>query len=265
MEQWFKVRQISSGIHLIDDQGQSNIFLLVGTDKALLVDTGWGIGDLPALVAGLTDRPVIVVNTHGHPDHVGGGHQFPEIKIKAEDIPLFQGCFSTEDRTWALERVLGRLPFPDSFDPKKWIGGTPGRVVPIEDGHVFDLGNREIEVMAIPGHTPGGIALLDRRERTLLAGDSVLRSDIWMHLDESTSLKIFQDSLRVIVARSNEFDTILPSHGRDPLEVGIVAELIDGIGDILAGKRKGIPYKTFAGDGLLCRFATCGVVYRDVS
>ena len=65
---WFSTREIGPHTRAIDDCGQDVLYLVCGDERCLLVDTGWGVGDLPGLVASLTPLPVTVVNTHGHPD-----------------------------------------------------------------------------------------------------------------------------------------------------------------------------------------------------
>lgn len=258
---WFSVKQIADQVYLIDDHGESNMYLIIGSEKALLIDTGWGIGDLRSLVSDLTELPLMVVNTHGHSDHVCGGYLFPEIHISEVEAASLQECFAPEDRKWALDNVI-KGPFPKTFQSEKWIHAKVEKLTLIHDGHIFELGDRKVEVVSIPGHSPGGIGLLDHKEKLFFSGDSILEGDIWMHLDDSLSLEEYLESLHRIHARAHEIEKILPAHVHTPLEYGIVDELMKGIQDILTGKREGIPYMTFVGEGLLCRFDTCGVIYK---
>ena len=122
--------------------GKQYLYLLEGDHGALLIDTGWGCGDLRRYVGGLTDKPVVVVNTHGHLDHAGGNGQWPEVHMHAD-------AAMDADR---IPPMPGRreMPYPDYS--KAFV----------EDGSVFDLGGRYVEVIAIPAHARGSIALLDR-------------------------------------------------------------------------------------------------------
>lgn len=92
-ERWFTVTRISESVWRIDDHGRDNIYLVEGSEKALLIDTGTGVGDLKGLAASLTDRPVLVVNTHAHPDHCAGNHQFDlgGRSIEVIEVPVQTG------------------------------------------------------------------------------------------------------------------------------------------------------------------------------
>jgi glyoxylase-like metal-dependent hydrolase (beta-lactamase superfamily II) len=85
---WFTTRRLGGETWAIDDRGQDIIYLVSGDERALLIDTGWGVGDLPGLVASLTSRPLLVVNTHGHPDHTFGNGQFERVYIHPADARM---------------------------------------------------------------------------------------------------------------------------------------------------------------------------------
>lgn len=260
--EWFRVEKIKDNILLIDDNGQSNMYLVKGRDSSLLIDTGWGIGDLREVIREYADTPVIAVNTHGHPDHVGGNYRFAESYVSGKDVSLLQGCFFEEHRQMALKYLL-RGPYPDGYSKADWIGAKPQNIIPIDENHVFDLGDRKIEVISIPGHSPGCIALLDSSNRMLFSGDSILEGDVWMYLDESMPLDVYLSSMKKLDGLSGRFDNLLPGHCRAPISKTIIREMIDGVQKILKGTLKGEFHKTFAGEGLLQRFSTCGVVYNE--
>ena len=260
LDNWFEVREVSPRTWAIDDRGQDTIYLVAGDDRALLIDTGWGIGDLPTLVASLTDRPVMVVNSHGHPDHACGDSQFPSVHIRAADVWLVEGFQPAENRRWIAENIIASLA-PAGFDVSTWAAKPP-TLVPIADGHIFDLGGRRLETIALPGHTPGGLCFLDRADRQLFTGDSILAGPIWMHLRESLPLPEFEANLRKLKAQAEAWNHLLPAHGATPLPKTVLDDLIAGIGEVLSGRLVGQPEHTHAGDGLRCDFGTCGVVYR---
>jgi hydroxyacylglutathione hydrolase len=260
-KQWFKKRIIADDIILLDDNGQSNTYLITGSKRSMLIDTGWGIGDLPGAVGELTSTPVIVVNTHGHPDHGCGNYQFDSAYVSKEDEYLLRGYFDEKIRGWMIKNI-GISPFPDGFSADKWISAKPGGIMHLHDGQVFDLGGKTIEVVSMPGHTPGCVTLLDREDRMLFTGDSVLEGDVWMFLDESEPLEVYLSSLKRLDSVSGGFDMLLPGHGRAPISKAIISEFIRGVENILDGRLKGKPHNTPHGEGLLCRFETCGVVYK---
>ena len=172
----------------IDEFDCASMFLLIGTEKAMLIDCGMGIGDLRGAVEMLTDKPLIVVITHGHIDHTANARQFDEIWIhpKDQDRPIPQ---SLERRRFDTERIAKRQ--------KNCIGGAytmfnfypydlnvdlrepgPDEKMPVihdlYDGQQFDLGGgRIVTAYECPGHSAGEMVFLDEQTRSLFAGDAV--------------------------------------------------------------------------------------------
>ena len=172
----------------IDEFDCASMFLLIGTEKAMLIDCGMGIGDLRGAVEMLTDKPLIVVITHGHIDHTANARQFDEIWIhpKDQDRPIPQ---SLERRRFVAERIAKRQ--------KNCIGGAytmfnlypydlnvdlrepgPDEKMPVihdlYDGQQFDLGGgRIVTAYECPGHSAGEMVFLDEQTRSLFAGDAV--------------------------------------------------------------------------------------------
>jgi hypothetical protein len=188
--------------------------------------------------------------------------QSTDMNISNEDICLLQGCFMQERRGWAIKHVT-RGPYPEGFSKEDWISAKPGGIIPIDDDQVFELGNKTIEVISIPGHSPGCIALLDITDRMLFTGDSIIEGDIWMYLEESKPLEVYLSSLKKLDAVSDRFDMLLPAHCRAPISKTVIPELIKGVERLLDGTLKGRFHRTFAGEGLLQRFETCGVIYNE--
>jgi glyoxylase-like metal-dependent hydrolase (beta-lactamase superfamily II) len=260
---WFRTRQLDPHTWVIDDRGQDLIYLACGEERCLLIDTGWGVGDLPALVASLCPLPLTAVNTHGHPDHTFGNGQFAEVHVPARDVFMVQNPLPLERRQWIAGDLLPK-PLPAGFDVNTWAATVP-ELLPIEDGHRFDLGGRTLEAVALPGHSPGSICLLDRQMRALFTGDSILGGVHWLHLDESRPLNEYLAALKRIQGLAGPFDDLLPAHGTPedvPLSKQVLEDLIDGVAAILSGECVGREEKTFAGDGLRCDFGSCGVLYR---
>ena len=259
---WFKVQQIADKVWAIDDNGRDTLYLLAGNEKALLIDTGWGFGNLKQLVGSLTNLPLLVVNTHGHLDHSGGNYEFPEIYIAREDIPLLHISFREEAVAWIQEHIFHNTTIPVSL-PHFWATKESNQVIPIQDGHIFDLGERQVKVIAMPGHTKGCIGLLDEKEKMLFTGDAILNGATWLHLTESASLKVFLESLQRTYSLVDHFESLLPGHGPTPVSKAILPELIQGVTAILNREIKGKHFHSFLGDGLLAEFNGCSVIYSE--
>ncbi len=258
-ESWFRVTQVAEKVWAIDDHGSDKMYLIEGKDRALLVDTGLGVGDLAGCVQSITRLPVTVVNTHGHPDHAGGNYPFKTVYAHPSDFDGIRPFGSKEYRRKAAQNVLKGSPMMDSVLSEDRESMPAPDLVPVKDGYMFDLGDRKLEVIEVPGHTPGSICILDPVRTLLFAGDNDNQL-VWLFLGNSTPLEIYLQSLKKLNARAAEFDTIMPGHGA-PLKSGFVAEQIACAQNILDGSCEERPYKSFAGNALLCTYKSASIAY----
>ena len=160
------IREVRPGIWLMDEGHEATGYLVIGSEKACVIDTMNGYNDLYRAVRKITDKPVTVVNTHGHPDHIFGNMYFEEAYIHPADAELARSFTEHQGFVdFCRERGWTMPPFRD-----------------ILPGDVISLGDRTLEVFALPGHTAGGILLLLREDRILFTGDSV-NHHLWMQLD----------------------------------------------------------------------------------
>ena len=180
--------QFDKGTWEIDEFDCASIFLLEGTEKAMLIDCGMGIGDLRGAIETITDKPLIVVITHGHIDHTGNARQFDEIWIhpKDQDKPIPQ---DTTRRKFDIERIARRqkssiggyftmfnlYPYDLNVDlrqPEAY--GSMPIIHDLYDGQEFDLGGgRIVTAYECPGHSPGEMVFLDSQTRCLFCGDAL--------------------------------------------------------------------------------------------
>lgn len=177
-ENIYTVEQIAPNSYRLDEHGFANCYLLVGSERAMLIDTGLGLGRLKDEVEKLTSLPLDVVLTHAHCDHAGGTGWFPQYYVHIADRPLVYRFLSS--------RFAAHLMKPKGMQLQK----LPHRSAPvfIKDGHVFDLGGRKVRAVNVPGHTRGSIALVDEGEKLLFTGDDCNES-LWMQLPGCTTLK----------------------------------------------------------------------------
>ena len=200
----------------IDDQtwriedGMVRCYLLAGAEKALLIDTGMTLKNAREIAEGLTDKPVALACTHGDPDHIAGNAAFPRFYMHPAEEPNYRA-----------------------------FGGA-GEIVPVREGDVLELGGRALEVIELPGHTPGSIALLDRTRRALISGDPIQTGGIFM-FGPGRDLKQYYASLRKIQKRSGEFDQIWPAHGAFPVAPSQIGKLIAGTERVLTGQATWAP------------------------
>ena len=200
----YELIQINDTTWRIED-GVVRSFLFVGTEKALLIDSGFGTGDLKAIIESLTSLPVMLLNTHADHDHIGGNSQFKKAFMHRDDL-------------YRYRQIVGEVPVVEL----------------IQEGDVINLGNRCFEIILIPGHTPGSIALLDAENRILIAGDTVQAGTIYL-AGEGRDIKTYTSSLKILRDMSERFDIVYPSHGPFPVNAGIIHELICGLEKVEAG------------------------------
>jgi hydroxyacylglutathione hydrolase len=174
----FPHKEIAPNTYEIGEFDCASIFLLIGDEKAMLIDTGTGIGDLKGFIGTLTDKPLMVCYSHNHMDHVGGASAFDHAYVHPNDMTDFDKGgvigLSVEARLGYIRRIAEReksiYPYNLAEDVTEW-GPCPA-LYPLEDEQVIDLGKRKVSVCACPGHTSGSITFLDETSRTLFLGDA---------------------------------------------------------------------------------------------
>lgn len=142
-------------------------YLVLGSEKALLIDTGFGIYSLKDKVSEITSLPVIVLNTHAHPDHCGGNAEFDAPLLHPDDFEAYAANTTYRARYEEISHI------PESADYLASLQPDPPAPVAIREGEVIDLGGRQLEVHLLKGHTRGSIALFDRQTGSLFAGDNI--------------------------------------------------------------------------------------------
>ncbi len=226
-----KVKQLNDHLYLLDDDGDATGYLVVGQKKALVIDTMNGYENVYDVVRTLTNLSLMVVNTHGHCDHIFGNVYFDEAYMNLDDSGVAKEhmAFQYFDEL-CKERNLAMPPF-----------------IPIKDGDVIDLGGLTIDIISLPGHTPGGICLLLKEDRILFTGDSINRG-LWMQLNESKMLKDFLNNLNNIMYVTKEADYILHGHAQGFDNISLITELRDGVADLIETNGEGDKdYEWFGG------------------
>ena len=196
-----------------------SLYLVEGNDRAVLLDAGTNIPGLDKIVAGITTKPVTLMLTHGHGDHVGGAAPFPEVWVAPADEQMFKGN---------VRRYKGEIKH-------------------LEDGQIIDLGGRQLEVMFTPGHTSGSVTFFDKEKHYGFSGDAF----------GSTNLLVFTYLSNVVASaakvekyiKDNDIKFLFPGHySGDNLESPKrVSDLKEMCQEVLDGKRQ--PIKSDGNNG----------------
>jgi glyoxylase-like metal-dependent hydrolase (beta-lactamase superfamily II) len=208
-DDWFVTREVLDGVWEIAEPTHVYSWLLAGNERAVLLDTGLGIRPIRPVVQRLCDRPVAVVTTHYHFDHVGGHHEFTDIAIHqagadklAAGVPkaLCEDYLHARDAMQSkldalveLDRELALLtpdarprPLPADFDRDRWTTGPSRATTLLGDGDVLDLGGRALQILHTPGHSPDGISIFDEQSGVLFAADAFNLGDVYCHFADSS-------------------------------------------------------------------------------
>ncbi len=176
MHDWFTIIEVDADTYAIcEDRHWERVrsYLLVGSTRAILIDTGLGVADIRQVVSRFTSLPVTVVTTHGHWDHIGGHGLFSEILIHEKEAAWISGEFPIP--LSAVKANLLREPneLPSAFDLDVYRVYAGGPTACLVDGDCLELGNRKLVVYHTPGHSPGHICLWEADRGYLFTGDLI--------------------------------------------------------------------------------------------
>lgn len=182
------IEKLSENVYRLNEFDGTNCYLIVGEEKAMLIDCGTGFCDIRGCVEKITDKPIILVATHGHGDHIGGLGQFEKLYIHREDNKLLNRLQRTYFARFLLT-LFNKSVRDNGFSPFDIIKNKyKTQIIPIDDGCVFDLGGKTVRVHHTPGHSIGSVAYIDETDKIIFSGDNVCDA-LWMHLPGSTSIE----------------------------------------------------------------------------
>lgn len=239
-DDWFSVYRIKPDLYVIHEPHhyeQNLISLIIAEKNAVLIDTGCGIGDLKSVVRQVTDKPILVINTHTHTDHIGGNRQFGNIAMFKHPNAWGVVKNGVSHEVMAAEILAPELvsaPWPEDFDPEGF--SLPPFIVSrwLEDKDLILLEDRDFLVIHTPGEALDHICLLDRSNRILFCGDILVNGAVWTHLDGG-SLKDLIKTYNHLLTFIDDFDYLMPSHNTPWIDKYLLYECLDGAGHVLAG------------------------------
>lgn len=267
MEFTYAVTPLSADTWRIDEAmggAHTYAYLLEGAERALLIDTCQGLGNLRAAVEQLTKKPVLVANTHGHLDHIGGNAAFAAAYLTEADLPVAQEHGAPAYRRGMFlrfARELGVLLGEGQLDAlaHRCEGA---RYLPMAQGDVFELGGRTLRVLATPGHTPGSVCFLEEGRGALYTGDTACARGVLLCLPHSCGVATFRQSIRSLRALADRFTTIHPGHHEAPLGPEVLEKYDACATGILEGRVQGIPGESAGEACLLGPWEDISIAYR---
>ncbi len=274
---WFVVVATEPGVTLVAEPGHVFNWLISGSERSVLLDTGMGIADVAAAIEPHAERPVSVVNSHVHFDHVGGNHLFADVaahelapaRIAAgcdldhveayrRIAPGFRASFerlrdADRDGWFVLgpEEEVRDWPAPE-IEAQGWTFDPPPPVGSLVDGDVIDLSDRSLRVLHTPGHAAEHICLLDERAGLLWAQEQAYYGPQLLYLDGSDVTAYARSARRLAVELAGSIRAVYVAHCLRPaVPPRFLVELADAAEEVAAGEAQLAPVTEMFGERVL--------------
>ena len=232
MNDWFTVEKIAEDTFAISEYKhweEAHCYLLCGRDKALLIDTGLGVSDLGTIIKELTALPVMVATTHVHWDHIGGHKYFSNIAVHEAETSWINGSFPIPLQVVKNNLTLKPCAFPEGFtlDDYNIYQGKPDRIM--HDGDQIDLGDRIINVIHTPGHSPGHCCFYESEREELYSGDLIYKGCLDAFYPSTDPMQLWQSVKKI---QKLKIRRVLPGHHTIPVSPDIIDKVADAFQSI---------------------------------
>lgn len=224
---WYQVEPIDSLTYLIHEgnyREKNNQYLLLGKERALLVDSGSGKRGILSVVRKLTDLPVTLFGTHAHYDHIGNHHEFEQIAMA--DLPINRNQMEGD---WFVPRWSMRLtPKRHRFKISEWWRA----------GETIDLGDRPLKWVHLPGHSEDSVGLIDQRHGLMVVGDLLYQGPLLAYWPTASLPDYLQSAIWLYEHYDGE--KILGGHFKEPVEPETLKSLMEACEKVLDRRKKGV-------------------------
>ncbi len=234
---WFTLEQIDSDTFVISEYKhweETHCYLLCGNKQAVLIDTGLGVSNIKNLIEQLTDLPIAVFTTHVHWDHVGGHHLFETIAVHKEEQNWIEDSFPLPLQVVKNNLTSKPCDFPIDFTIDKYTIHQSKVQLVLNDGDTIDLGNRMIQVIHTPGHSPGHCCFYEPERKYLYSGDLIYKGCLDAFYPTTNPI-LFYESIKKIL--SYPINRILPGHHTLNIKCSLINQIADGFSQLEASSK----------------------------
>lgn len=230
-EECFSVENITNHVYLIKENfnksmhGKCNIWLSKGTSLDVVIDTGLGIWDLVGFLKSkglIGNKPYMAIATHIHFDHAGGLYQFESTAIHKDE---HEDMKNGNNVIMASYLRANDVTHEAGFNAKDYRVRGVAPTKALQDNDIIDQGSHQLQVVHLPGHTKGSIALYDIQNRYLYVGD-VLYDGMLVDFVPTSSISEYTDSCRRLKEMASNVELVFPGHERvlSGTEMGLMAQ-----------------------------------------
>lgn len=225
--------------------GPVKMYLLIGSERALLIDSGYGKMDLKSIVTRITDKPVTLMLTHGHIDHASGCAPFDGY-LDEDDFDVYR-CHSDPSFT---QKYYKKPPIQAHLKPLKTKS--------------IDLGGRTVDIVKTSGHTPGSVCMLDKYSKMAFCGDTINPWDVWLGLDESLPVTEYRKSLVLLLqaVEKNGITKLHSGHSGKAMNAQKLKNFITLCDQIISGEKTGRKVNKGICKGYKAKYKTAALIWR---
>lgn len=213
----------------VPEEEGSSMGLVVGDDRALLMDTGMGVtGNIRKFVEQFTQKPVICALTHPHPDHAGAAALFETVYLNEEDNSMLSWAVTKEKRLAPMRHLFGILPTLEEEIAAEMVDSSKLKTIPMPDNTIFELGGITVTAISLKGHTAGSSVFYCRKENVLFTGDSV--EPVTMYIGEGPEdylpIRVYLAELKKLRGIINDDTVVYCYHKREPVTPQLIDDMI---------------------------------------
>lgn len=262
-----EITKINESLYAITECNSTIMYFVIGKEKALLIDTGYGYQPVAEALKKLTNKEILVVLTHGHPDHGLGSYQFSKVMIHPDDIPRLKEDDNPEMKQMTIDYRKTKIPaLTEEMDVEAYLNTTLDHTqfLSIKEGDKIDLGEIVFDIYEIPGHSNGSIALVEKSKKWAFTGDTITKYNIWNHCKFPEYVQPFSILLQSYRKMEKILDAdylIYPAHGEKPITTYIIKELENALFDLVERYEDDQIIHTFIGDCYLHDYRGRKILY----
>ncbi len=265
-----KTEKIADDLYVITETESVHCYLLIGEEKALLIDCGYGYEDIHPIIQSITTLPVILAVTHGDPDHALGAGHFGDLWIHPLDYGKLLMNDNPSVKSKMLTYRLNKMPQLNGEIEEDTYVNTPisQKLNPhfLLNHDVIDLGGKHVEIFHTPGHSYGHIMFLEQETGRLFSGDQLTANNIWHFLssDEQAPFSATFNSLKRLGENRDRITALYPAHNKFPIGIEYLDDLVECFDhELKENYKEDVPFQSPMGEGYKHRYKTVDLIYSD--